>query len=127
VESRLSQSQLNLSWRLTALGLKLNSSWEQVAHTCNPSYSGGRDQEDHGSKPALANSLRDPISKKPITKKKKAIRMAQCGGPEFRSQYQKKKQNPKLNSYPSPPDTMGWSPLLASLAHPASAPSVLVP
>jgi hypothetical protein len=22
---------------------------------CNPSYSGGRDQEDHGSKPAWAN------------------------------------------------------------------------
>jgi hypothetical protein len=22
-----------------------------VAHTYNPSYSGGRDQEDHGSKP----------------------------------------------------------------------------
>jgi hypothetical protein len=29
----------------------------------------GRDQEDHGSKPAPANSSRDPISKKPITKK----------------------------------------------------------
>jgi hypothetical protein len=28
-----------------------------VAHTCNPSYSAGRDQEDHGSKPAQANSL----------------------------------------------------------------------
>jgi hypothetical protein len=23
-----------------------------VAHACNPSYSGGRDQEDHGLKPA---------------------------------------------------------------------------
>jgi hypothetical protein len=23
-------------------------SWVLVAHTCNPSYSGGRDQEDHG-------------------------------------------------------------------------------
>jgi hypothetical protein len=29
----------------------------------------GRDQEDCGSKPAQANSLRDPILKKPITKK----------------------------------------------------------
>jgi hypothetical protein len=28
-----------------------------VAHTCNPSYSGGRDQEDGGLKPAWANSL----------------------------------------------------------------------
>jgi hypothetical protein len=25
---------------------------EPVAHACNPSYSGGRDQEDRGSKPA---------------------------------------------------------------------------
>jgi hypothetical protein len=27
-----------------------------VAHACNPSYSGGRDREDHGSKPAWKNS-----------------------------------------------------------------------
>jgi hypothetical protein len=26
-----------------------------VAHACNPSYSGDRDQEDQGSKPAQAN------------------------------------------------------------------------
>jgi hypothetical protein len=32
--------------------------WELVALVCcNPSYSGGRDQEDHDSKPAPANSL----------------------------------------------------------------------
>jgi hypothetical protein len=31
---------------------------------CNPSYSGGRDQEDHGSKLAQENSFQDPISKK---------------------------------------------------------------
>jgi hypothetical protein len=28
-----------------------------VVHACNPSYSGGRDQEDHGLKPAQGNSL----------------------------------------------------------------------
>jgi hypothetical protein len=28
-----------------------------VAHACNPSYSGGRDQEDCSSKPAWANSF----------------------------------------------------------------------
>jgi hypothetical protein len=39
-----------------------------VAHTCNPSYSGSRDQEDQGSKPAWVSSLRDPILKKPTTK-----------------------------------------------------------
>jgi hypothetical protein len=40
-----------------------------VAHTCNPSYSGGRDQEDHGSKPAQAYSLRDPNLKIHNTKR----------------------------------------------------------
>jgi hypothetical protein len=40
-----------------------------VTHACNPSYSGGRDQENHSLKSAWANSLRDPILKKPITKK----------------------------------------------------------
>jgi hypothetical protein len=28
-----------------------------VAHACNPSYSEGKDQEDHGLRPAWANSL----------------------------------------------------------------------
>jgi hypothetical protein len=46
------------------------SCWVPVAHACNPSYSGGRDQEDHSSKPSWANSSEDPISKKTITKKK---------------------------------------------------------
>jgi hypothetical protein len=40
-----------------------------VAHACNPSYPGGRDQENCGSKPAWANSSRDRISKIAITKK----------------------------------------------------------
>jgi hypothetical protein len=52
-----------------------------VAHTCNPSDSGGRDQEDRSSKPNRENNLRDPISKTPITKKKKkAGRVAQSVG-----------------------------------------------
>jgi hypothetical protein len=47
-----------------------NTSTSQVlvVHTCNHSYSGGRDQEDRGSKPTQANSS-DPISKKLIAKK----------------------------------------------------------
>jgi hypothetical protein len=40
-----------------------------VVHAYNPSYSGGRDQEDHSSKPDWANSSQDPISKTPSTKK----------------------------------------------------------
>jgi hypothetical protein len=35
-----------------------------VVHICNPSYLGGRDQEDHGLKPAWTNSLQEPILKK---------------------------------------------------------------
>jgi hypothetical protein len=49
--------------------LRMKCGWVPVAHTCNPSYSGCRDQEDLGSKPAQANSLRDPISKNTHHKK----------------------------------------------------------
>jgi hypothetical protein len=34
-----------------------------MAHKSNSSYSGGRDQENQGSRSAQANSSRDPISK----------------------------------------------------------------
>jgi hypothetical protein len=53
-----------------------------VAHTYNPSYSGGRDQ---------ANSSPDSISKK-IHHKKKAAGVAQDIGPEFKPPYSKKKK-----------------------------------
>jgi hypothetical protein len=39
-----------------------------VTHAYNPSYSGGRDQEDHSSRLAQANSSLFPILKIPITK-----------------------------------------------------------
>jgi hypothetical protein len=47
----------------------MGQSWVPVAHAWNPSYLGGTEQEDCGLKPASANSSRDPILKKPITKK----------------------------------------------------------
>jgi hypothetical protein len=62
-----------------------------VAHTYNPSYSGGRDQENHSSKPARANSSRDPFLKKHI-KKNRAGGVAQSEGPDFKPQYYKKKK-----------------------------------
>jgi hypothetical protein len=40
-----------------------------VAHTYNPSNSGGGDQEDRSLKPAGANSSQDPISKNTHHKK----------------------------------------------------------
>jgi hypothetical protein len=39
-----------------------------MVHTCKPSYSGSRDQEDHGSKPSWANSSVTPCLEKPFTK-----------------------------------------------------------
>jgi hypothetical protein len=39
-----------------------------VAHVCNPSYTGSRDQEEHSSRTARADSLREPILKIPNTK-----------------------------------------------------------
>jgi hypothetical protein len=48
---------------------KASSHWVPVAHTCNPSYSGGRDQEDHSSKPALANCSMRPYLEKTLCKK----------------------------------------------------------
>jgi hypothetical protein len=71
-----------------------------VAHACNPSYSGGRDQEDCGLKPSQANSFQDPISRKPITKKGGvAGGVAQGVGPEFKSQYHKKIKGIKYDHF----------------------------
>jgi hypothetical protein len=40
----------------TLTPIKTGSELSLVAHACNPSYLGVRDQEDQGSKPAQANS-----------------------------------------------------------------------
>jgi hypothetical protein len=50
------------------LNKKRKSSQAPVARSCNPGYSGSRDQEDHGSKPAWANSFVRPYLKKTFTK-----------------------------------------------------------
>jgi hypothetical protein len=70
-----------------------------VAHSCNPSYSGGRDQEDHGSKPTQANCQPDPISKKTLHKKR-ASGVALGVGPKFKPQYCQKQNKNK--------DKDGW-------------------
>jgi hypothetical protein len=65
--------------------------WVPVVQSYNPSYSGGRGPEDLGLKPAQANSSRDSVLKKTLYKKKSGG-MAQGEGPEFKSQYHKKKK-----------------------------------
>jgi hypothetical protein len=67
-----------------------NNCWVLVAHTCNPSNSGGRHQENHGSKPA--NSSRDPILQKPITKSAGGV--VQSVSQDFNLSTAKKKKNP---------------------------------
>jgi hypothetical protein len=76
---------------------KTLNNWVPVAHTCNPSYSGGRDQEDHSLKSAWANSLWDPILKKP-SQKKGWWNGSQCIGPEFKPQYRKRKGKNKTHT-----------------------------
>jgi hypothetical protein len=61
-----------------------------VAHTCNPSWSGSRDQEDHSLKPPLANSSVRPYLKKPFTKKD--WWSGSRSSPEIKPKYHKKKQ-----------------------------------
>jgi hypothetical protein len=62
-----------------------------MAHSCNPGYSGGRDQEDLSLKLAWGNSLRDIILKK--KSHKKAGGVVQGVDPEFKPQYFKKRQS----------------------------------
>jgi hypothetical protein len=69
------------------------SSQALVAHTCNPSYSENKDQEDNSSKPAQENSSQDRILKLPNTKTQGWWSGSRChAGPEFKPQYCKKNQ-----------------------------------
>jgi hypothetical protein len=57
---------------------------------CNTNYSEGRDQEDHGSTPARANTSTDHILKKPSQKRAGGVSQGVVPGFEF--QYHKKKK-----------------------------------
>jgi hypothetical protein len=72
-----------------------------VAHTCNLSYSGSRDQEDDGSKPAQVNSSQDPFleKKKKNPSQKRDGEVAQGVSPKLKFQYCKKERKKfNLNS-----------------------------
>jgi hypothetical protein len=69
-----------------------------VTHACNPSYSGGRDQEDRDLKPAW-QIVHGTLSQKNLHKKKKKIGLVewvQGEGPEVKPQYHKKR--PEANA-----------------------------
>jgi hypothetical protein len=65
-----------------------------VSHAYNPSYSGGRNQEDHGLKPAWTNSSLRPYLKN--KSHKRASGVAQSVGPEFKPQHCKKKEKENM-------------------------------
>jgi hypothetical protein len=83
------ESHGEMSVKRYTVPVRTKFSQASVAHTCNPSYSGGRDQGNRGLKSAWANSWRDRISKKPITEKSwwsdSRCRL------EFKPKYHKKK------------------------------------
>jgi hypothetical protein len=71
--------------------LKKKSAGHPLTHTCNPTYSGGRDQEDRSSKPTWASSSQDPISKKKKSQKR-TCGVTQGVGPEIKLQHWGKKK-----------------------------------
>jgi hypothetical protein len=72
------------------MGKKSKMTLVPVAHICNPSYSGSRDQVDCSSKSAQANSSQDPIRK--TLHENRAGGVAQDEGLEFKPQCLKKKK-----------------------------------
>jgi hypothetical protein len=61
-----------------------------LAGICNPSYSGGSDEEDHDSKPVQAKKSARPYFEK--TPQKRAGGGAQGVDPEFKTQVLQKKK-----------------------------------
>jgi hypothetical protein len=72
--------------------------WAPVTHVCNPSYSEGRDQEDHCSR--LLQIVCKTLSRKNPSQKR-AGRVAHSVGPEFKPQYCKKKKREENTSFKS--------------------------
>jgi hypothetical protein len=60
-------------------------SWVPVVHNCNPSYPGGRDQEDHSLKPAQDLVWKKTHHRKGLVEQPKVL------SPKFKAQYHKNK------------------------------------
>jgi hypothetical protein len=71
-----------------------------VAHTCNPNYLEGRDQEDSGSKPTQENSLKS-LSQKPLHTQKIGLEWlkvkALSSSPTTTKKKKKKKKEEELH------------------------------
>jgi hypothetical protein len=90
-----------------------------VAHACNPTYSGGRDQEDLGSQPRQI--VHKTLSQKNPSQKT-ADGVTQSTGTEFKSQYckEKKKRIPQIHFYYS---GFQWTNIYPSLKKLGNEPS----
>jgi hypothetical protein len=62
---------------------KIKNSQVLMAHSCNPGYSGSRDEEDQFLKPTPGKVLHRPYLEK-THHKKRADGVAQGAGPEFK-------------------------------------------
>jgi hypothetical protein len=67
--SRAGKIRMESNTWVNFLFQKLRFGQVPVAHACNPSYSRGRVKEDHGLKPAWANSSQELILKIPNMKR----------------------------------------------------------
>jgi hypothetical protein len=81
--------------------LDTNFKHQALAHTSNPSFSGGRGQEELRSKPDWANSLQDPILKKTHHKNRTGSesRCRPCVQTPAKQQKKKKKRKRKTLSW----------------------------
>jgi hypothetical protein len=70
------------------LYFNLKNSGEPVTHSCDPSYSGVRDQEDHGSKPAQQIVYETLSWKTPS--KKELVEWFKCTNPSTKKKKKKK-------------------------------------
>jgi hypothetical protein len=62
-------SQPSTHSSIHSLNQQIFAQWALVAHAYNPSYSGGRDQENCGSQPALVKQFTRPYLEKTHHKK----------------------------------------------------------
>jgi hypothetical protein len=76
--------------------------WAPVAHICNPSYSGGSNQENRGLKPVWANSLQKSRTPGHTRTQKRTGGVAQGVDPEFKTQYRKEKKSSFMPYAPEP-------------------------
>jgi hypothetical protein len=68
-----------------------------VAHACNSSYSGGRDQEGHSLKPAWVNSLWETLSHKNPPQKRLVWSASRCSLWVQTTPVQQKKKSQKIH------------------------------